>query len=653
MLSTCQDLFLTLAVKGHNHAHSHGISAKGLKALSSKANINFYLAFLGVAIATIVLLVMVWKASFTEDDEETRRAASFWTVAFFFIGLMFFVAGIFTFQIYETYNYLAAVLHGLGVGSMVGVFLVGSYSIGETVTGKSFAFNIFSIVRVIAVLAVIVAVNYRVYRSPKKFEFNKDKIETLDDATIKVLKGLTKRVEVIGFLYEHQKSWDSRIRTILQKYRNQNMKHFHFRIVNPQRDLDLVNCYGVKPSQASRKVRTPLIVSQGRCVRDKRSKRWKFVGKKAAVARLSENDITNKLIKVTRASSKEICFLTGRDQPSIKARKRSGRSFYFLNQTLKDKSYKTRSIDLLTTTKVPSSCDVVIHASTLNRPNNTDSNVMYTGGQLVKSEVDQLKEYLAKGGKVMIFQEPYVKSGLETLIASYGIEQMPGYVTDFAQSRRSPLVFYTSAFGSHVTTQGLNKRALSYLMTSGALNFKRIKGTKNVPLLMSTRLTLPRRLGVKKPCCSFLVPNISDPMFLSLIKRLSMVKRPVMLLNIGRGILEKIVKGVKRGPFVLAATAARKVKGTKKEARLVVFADSNFATNLFGAPGNKALVLNSINWLAQERDLIAKISRKRRSSSFVRLNSKQNNLVRLTTRFGMPLFFFFVILFVMAIRRTK
>lgn len=653
MLSHVQDLFLTLAVKGHNHAHSHGVSAKGLKQLSDKANLNYYLAFLAVAVATIVLLVVVWKASFNDDDEETRRAASFWTVAFFFLGVVFFVAGVFTFQVYETYNYLAAVLHGLGVGSMVGVFLVGSYNLGEAVTGKSFAFNVFSVVRVVAVLAVIVAVNYRVYRSPRKFEFNKDKIETLDGQTIKVLKNLTKRVEVVGFLYEHQKSWDSRIRTILQKYRNHNIKHFHFRIVNPQRDLDLVNCYGVKPSQASRQVRTPLIVSQGRCVRDKKSKRWKFVGKKAAVARLSENDITNKLIKVTRGSSKEICFLTGRDQPGIKSRRRDGRSFYQLAESLKDKSYKTRTVDLLTTTRVPSSCDVVVHASTLNRPNNTDSNVVYTGGQLVKSEVDQLKEYLNRGGKMMVFQEPYVKSGLEGLMESYGIQQQAGYVADFAQSRRSPLVFYTSSFGSHVTTQGLNRRALSYLMTSGAINFKKVKGTKNTPLLMSTRLRLPRRLGVKKTCCSFLVPNISDPTFLSLIKRLSMVKRPVMLLNIGRGILEKVVKGVKRGPFVLAATAARKIKGTKKEARLVVFADSNYGTNLFGAPGNKALVLNSINWLAQERDLIASIKRKTRSASSVRLNSKQNNLVRLTTRFGMPLFFFFIILFVMAVRRTK
>jgi len=83
-------------------------------------------------------------------------------------------------------------------------------------------------------------------------------------------------------------------------------------------------------------------------------------------------------------------------------------------------------------------------------------------------------------------------------------------------------------------------------------------------------------------------------------------------------------KGDKAGPVSLAAAvsagatdapAAAPTPGDganktndapKPETRLVVFGDSDFVTNGYlGIPGNRDLFLNSVNWLAQQENLIS------------------------------------------------
>jgi gliding motility-associatede transport system auxiliary component len=82
----------------------------------------------------------------------------------------------------------------------------------------------------------------------------------------------------------------------------------------------------------------------------------------------------------------------------------------------------------------------------------------------------------------------------------------------------------------------------------------------------------------------------------------------------------KMDEGDKKGPVSLAAAVsapapsapAPKEAGTageppkKPETRLVAFGDSDFASNgALGITGNRDLFLNTVNWLAQQENLIA------------------------------------------------
>ncbi len=81
-------------------------------------------------------------------------------------------------------------------------------------------------------------------------------------------------------------------------------------------------------------------------------------------------------------------------------------------------------------------------------------------------------------------------------------------------------------------------------------------------------------------------------------------------------------KGDKRGPIAIAAAASSPVAmppagdtpgaekpaedAQKPESRVVVFGDSDFASNLaLGISGNRDLFMNAVSWLAQQENLIA------------------------------------------------
>ncbi len=60
------------------------------------------------------------------------------------------------------------------------------------------------------------------------------------------------------------------------------------------------------------------------------------------------------------------------------------------------------------------------------------------------------------------------------------------------------------------------------------------------------------------------------------------------------------------GPVPVAGAMEVPVTGASGSSRVVVFGDSDFATNrYFGSQGNSDLFMNSINWLLQDEDLIS------------------------------------------------
>ena len=74
----------------------------------------------------------------------------------------------------------------------------------------------------------------------------------------------------------------------------------------------------------------------------------------------------------------------------------------------------------------------------------------------------------------------------------------------------------------------------------------------------------------------------------------------------------------------------------RPETRVVVFGDSDFASNAYGGvPGNPNLFANAVSWLAQQENLIA-IRPKAPDDRRVTMTARQQQLVALTSIVVMP-----------------
>jgi ABC-type uncharacterized transport system involved in gliding motility auxiliary subunit len=115
-------------------------------------------------------------------------------------------------------------------------------------------------------------------------------------------------------------------------------------------------------------------------------------------------------------------------------------------------------------------------------------------------------------------------------------------------------------------------------------------------------------------------------------------------------VKREIEKGDKAGPVSLAvavsspatdapapAAGAKPEDTAKPETRLVVFGDSDFASNGWLAfQGNRDLFLNTVNWLSKQENLIS-IRPRDAQDRGVTMTASQQNIVRLLTQFAIPL----------------
>jgi ABC-type uncharacterized transport system involved in gliding motility auxiliary subunit len=103
-------------------------------------------------------------------------------------------------------------------------------------------------------------------------------------------------------------------------------------------------------------------------------------------------------------------------------------------------------------------------------------------------------------------------------------------------------------------------------------------------------------------------------------------------------------KGDKPGPISLAAAVSAAAPDAttppagqpKAETRVVVFGDSDFASNLaLGVQGNRDFFLNAVNWLAQQENMIA-IRAKEPSDRRLTMTAGQQQIVYWLSLFIIP-----------------
>jgi ABC-type uncharacterized transport system involved in gliding motility auxiliary subunit len=424
----------------------------------------------------------------------------------------------------------------------------------------------------LAVLAILGIINFFGFRHHKRLDLTSEQLYSLSDQTRKIVAGLKQDVKVIKI----DKKDEGGLRDTMEEYRNIS-KRISYELIDPQQKLDIAQKYKVQSLGET------LVVSGERTER---------------LTEPSEQTLTNAILKVTREKLKTICFIEDHGERSVAAS--GGEGFSALAGGLKNENYETKTINLATG-NVEGGCDVLILAGP-QKP-------------LSPPEATAIAKYLDDGGKTLMMLDPDTdphNSG--NAITAGAVSPVP---VDLLKN-------WNIAVGNETV---LEQNAMGQLAGLGPAS-PIVRPTTTHPITKDIRgaTIFPFARPVKVADASKTEISTTE-----LLKTSSSSWGET---NIRNGEARFDEGTDQKGPISIGVAASKKIG--EKEARLVIIGDSTFASNgTVGQAANADLILNTINWLAQDEDLIS-IRPKAPSNRSIELTEVQKNLLRLLTMIFIP-----------------
>jgi ABC-type uncharacterized transport system involved in gliding motility auxiliary subunit len=432
--------------------------------------------------------------------------------------------------------------------------------------GANVTLMIFIVLGIISVVEAISAKhNYR-------WDFTTAKLNSLSDQTVKILKSLDRDVQAIAF---YRKGDERGISDVLDRYAYHS-PHFKYEIVDPDRNPGKAKAYEIRDYGT-------IVLESG----DKREK----------ITDSSEQAITNAILKVIREGKKVVYFLTGHDEGNLN--ESGARGYSQVKKAITDRNYEVKELLLLREEKIPDDASLLI----INGPKK----------DLLPKELDNLEEYIKRGGKLLVLIDPENAPGLVNFLTKYGFKIGNDVIVD-RLSRvfgAEPTVPVVVEYEPHEITRDFHIACFFPWARSVGVLEQLPEGVT----AQSLAKTSPESWGetdiarLKQGIASF--DKDKD------------LKGPVSVAALATVEIKEEPK--KEGE---SKTEEQKDQESKKtKARIVVFGDSDFVSDSgFNLQGNGDLFMNTVSWLLEEENLIA-IRPKQPQSQPILLNAVQGRVM--------------------------
>jgi ABC-type uncharacterized transport system involved in gliding motility auxiliary subunit len=425
----------------------------------------------------------------------------------------------------------------------------------QAFAGRQARFGTLAAASILVVLGILIAINYLSTRHNKRWDLTAAHQYSLTDQTKKVLADLKEPVKIRVFARSDE---FERYRDRLDEYTYQS-KQVSVEYIDPEKRPGLAQQLGV--------------TALGTIV-------FEYKGRNEKVNSEAEQEVTNALIKVIQGRQPKVYFTQGHGEKDTAGAQPGG--YNSIVAGLTSGNFVVDKVVLAQAGAVPADAEVLIIAGP-----KTD---------FLGPEIDAVKAYLAKGGKLLVMLDPVIKVdqpqpvGLQALLKDWGIDAGNDVILD------------VSGMGRLIGTDESVPVAASYPPHPITEDFRLLTA---YPLARSMS---PVDGGVNGHTAQRIVETSSRSWAETNLKSLS------------GGQPAKQDEGDKPGPVALAsavsaaATAAPPPATPPKEGtapqpaatRGVAFGDSDFASNgALGVAGNRDLFLNTVNWLAQQENLIA------------------------------------------------
>ena len=253
-------------------------------------------------------------------------------------------------------------------------------------------------VLIVAAVTVLICVNFFSLINNKNFDFTTEKLFTLSDQTKKVLESAGTGLQITVF-YKGAAGLAEKdqIRQVIEQYTDYDGK-IGVQYYNTYKDLAESNDY----------LRT---------VSDKDSNKvFAFVEKRGKRIRVGspfdENQFTSAIVKATRLGVDKVYFLKGHGERALDSDGPDG--LKFLKEALESQAFSVSPLNLLETSEIPKDADFLA--------------IVGPRTSYLPSELDQLRDYIGSGGRLLVAIDPGQNHHLGEFLKSYGIEFMNNYV---------------------------------------------------------------------------------------------------------------------------------------------------------------------------------------------------------------------------------
>jgi ABC-type uncharacterized transport system involved in gliding motility auxiliary subunit len=521
------------------------------------------------------------------------------------VALVLIAAGLAGWVVWPQWKTAALVVTGLGVLSLAAYIVLNRAALVQRFQRKSLLYSGNLVLIIVLVLAIVGLANYFLARHNHRWDFTAAKLHSLSDQSVTVLKALKSDVAFKAFFREG--NYGRAAMENLFKLYAYHSPRVSYEFIDPDKNPGLVKRYDVTQDGTT-------IIEAG--------------DKEGRVTTTTEEDLTNALIKATRAAKKVIYFLEGHGESSVDESADNG--YATVKTELEKLGYEVKKQSLALADRFPADCALLV--------------VPGPQKDLLPNEYETIKGYIASGGRALFLVDPETPTLMPLFLADYGIQLENDIVVDTVSRLLGGDYFMpvVSEYESHAITDKFSYATFfPYARSVEPAATKPEEMTVAALAKTSPNSWSERELDQKN--VKFTPDKDKQgPVGLAVVSSFK-AKPPVP---------SPAPSEAKPTEPKDAAPPEAKAEAAEKEARVAVVGDSDFVKNrYFGLSGNGNFFLNMANWLTEEADLIA-IQPKTQTPRTIQLTPSQGRLMFLVAVVILPLAFLLLGISVWVRRRS-
>jgi ABC-type uncharacterized transport system involved in gliding motility auxiliary subunit len=435
------------------------------------------------------------------------------------------------------------------------IYTLGQWrEIAAAFSGRQARYGTLAGVSILVVLGILTAINYIGSKQNKRWDLTANKQFSLSDQSRQVLVKLDSPLRIRVFSQEPD---FPRYRDKLKEYEYAS-KQVSTEYIDPDKKPTVARDLGIQ--------------TYGTIVFD-------YKGRSERVTTDSEQEITNAVIKVVSGKQRKVYFTQGHGEHDTASSDRDG--YNQISMGLGHENYGVDKVTLAQAGAVPDDASIVVVAGPKI--------------DFFPPEIDALKKYLDKAGKLLLEIDPPEKPDTPPLTNLLALAH------DWGFDVGNNIVVDASGMGKLIGTDASVPVVSSYPPHAITDKFQ-----------LLTAFPLARSVG---PVMGGV--NGHTPQTIAETGPRSWAEADIKgLMTTGQVSLDE-AKGDKKGPVSIAAAVSAPVQSSgappalgdtpeKAETRIVVYGDSDFVANAgLGIQGNRDLFLNTLGWLSQQENLIA------------------------------------------------